>query len=95
MSREQVSGLASLLLARSASQRRLALRSLRGGGTERLRRWRLRLVAAAADLNAFVDFAEDEHLHAQLLSQGLCPSFTPSNNVHSKSRSSFARLEIL
>ena len=55
----RVEGLADLIEAETESQRRLALRSLRGEGSERIAGWRDRLLRCLAPVEALVDFPED------------------------------------
>ena len=55
----QIEGLADLIEAETESQRRLALRAMRGEGTERIRDWRARIVRCLAPVEALVDFPED------------------------------------
>lgn len=55
-----VEGLADLIAAETAAQRKQALNQLGGALTRRLEAWRARLVGALAHLEATIDFAEEE-----------------------------------
>lgn len=55
-----VEGLADLIAAETAAQRRQALRQMAGGLAERVEAWRARLVRAMAHLEAGIDFADEE-----------------------------------
>lgn len=56
----QAEGLADLLAAETEAQRRLALRQAEGGLGKLVGRWRERLLALAAQVEAAIEFAEDE-----------------------------------
>ncbi|MFN9780240.1 MAG: tRNA uridine-5-carboxymethylaminomethyl(34) synthesis GTPase MnmE [Alphaproteobacteria bacterium] len=56
----QAEGLADLIAAETAAQRRLALRQMEGGLRERVDAWRTALIRAGAHLEACIDFPEDE-----------------------------------
>jgi len=56
----QAEGLADLLAAETAEQRRLALRQMAGGLREQVDAWRRALIRAGAHLEACIDFAEEE-----------------------------------
>lgn len=60
-------GLADLIAAETAEQRRLALRQMQGGLRELADRWRIDLIRAGAHLEACIDFP-DEDIPAGLLS---------------------------
>ena len=60
-----VEGLADLIAAQTAAQRRAALRQAEGGLNRLAEGWRQRLVRAAAELEASIDFS-DEDLPADL-----------------------------
>ncbi len=55
-----VEGLADLIAARTEAQRRAALRQVDGGLNRLAQGWRDRLVRAAAQLEAAIDFAEED-----------------------------------
>lgn len=55
----QIEGLADLIDAETESQRRLALRAVRGEASDRITVWRSRLVNCLAPVEALVDFPED------------------------------------
>ena len=55
----QIEGLADLIDAETESQRRLALRAVRGEASDRITAWRSRLVNCLAPVEALVDFPED------------------------------------
>ena len=55
----QIEGLADLIEAETESQRRLALRAMRGEGSERIGDWRSRIIRCLAPVEALVDFPED------------------------------------
>lgn len=56
----QVEGLADLLAAETAGQRRLALRQMQGGLSDLCDDWRHRLIRAGAHLEACIDFADED-----------------------------------
>ena len=53
-------GLADLIAAETAEQRRLALRQMQGGLRELADRWRIDLIRAGAHLEACIDFPEED-----------------------------------
>lgn len=56
----EAEGLADLIAAETAEQRRLALRQMQGGLRLRVDAWRKALIRAGAHLEACIDFPEDE-----------------------------------
>lgn len=57
----QVEALANTLSAETEQQRRLALRSSRGSLADRYEAWRQKLLHARGELEALIDFSEDQH----------------------------------
>lgn len=55
-----VEGLADLITAETEAQRRQALRQLEGGLTARVEAWRGRLVQLLAEIEAWIDFPEED-----------------------------------
>ena len=55
----QIEGLADLIEAETESQRRLALRSMRGEPSDQIAAWRSRIIRCLAPVEALVDFPED------------------------------------
>lgn len=55
----QIEGLADLIEAETESQRRLALRSMRGEPSDRIANWRSRIIRCLAPVEALVDFPEE------------------------------------
>ncbi|GAB5468780.1 MAG: tRNA uridine-5-carboxymethylaminomethyl(34) synthesis GTPase MnmE [Rhodospirillales bacterium] len=56
----QVEGLADLIAAETAGQRRQALAQAEGGLARQLTAWRQRLIAVSGQMEALLDFAEEE-----------------------------------
>lgn len=56
----EAEGLADLVDAETESQRRQALRQLRGGLSERLEAWRTALIRVAGHVEAAIDFADED-----------------------------------
>lgn len=64
----QLKALADLLRAETDAQRRQALKQVKGGLTELFNRWRARVLTCHANLEAYVDFAEDQDIGDDTLS---------------------------
>lgn len=62
----EAEGLADLVAAETAAQRRQALRQLSGGLSERYEAWRQALIAISADLEAAIDFGDEADVPADL-----------------------------
>lgn len=58
----QVEALGDTLTAETEQQRRLAVRGTAGGLSKRYEAWRQQLLRARAELEALIDFSEDQHL---------------------------------
>lgn len=71
----EIEGLADLLKARTASQRRLAIHHLMGDASSVYDLWRRDLVAVLARVEAAVDFSEEDDIAAEVL-QGLSSPIT-------------------
>lgn len=56
----EAEGLADLIAAETAGQRRLALRQMQGGLKQRYDGWRAALIGAGAHLEACIDFADED-----------------------------------
>ncbi len=67
MSLMEVEGLADLLRAETAAQRRLALRAMSGASRAEVARWREGLVRALSRLEAAIDFVDEEDVAAMAL----------------------------
>ncbi|MBC6417213.1 MAG: tRNA uridine-5-carboxymethylaminomethyl(34) synthesis GTPase MnmE, partial [Rhodospirillales bacterium] len=65
----QVEGLADLVAAETAGQRRQALAQAEGGLARRLAHWRETLVGIAAYVEAHLDFSEEEEIPKDLLAR--------------------------
>ena len=64
----EVEGLADLLRAETDSQRRQALRLASGELAELYNRWRFSIIHCMANLEAYVDFGEDQDIGHEVLS---------------------------
>jgi tRNA modification GTPase len=67
----EVEGLADLIDAETEMQRRQALRQLKGWLGHRVERWRRDIIAAAALVEAGIDFSDEGDVPAELMAQAL------------------------
>ncbi|KAI0244349.1 hypothetical protein L0F63_004166, partial [Massospora cicadina] len=64
-----IEGLADLINAETSAQRRLALRHIQGEVGELYSKWRKKLISACAQIEAVIDFGDDEEIDPGGLAQ--------------------------
>ncbi|XP_045156675.2 tRNA modification GTPase GTPBP3, mitochondrial-like [Mercenaria mercenaria] len=65
----EVEGLGDLIHAETEAQRRQALRQMEGDLSKLYSKWRTAFIKCAADLEAFIDFSEDQNIDDHVLQQ--------------------------
>ncbi|XP_053406289.1 tRNA modification GTPase gtpbp3, mitochondrial-like [Mercenaria mercenaria] len=70
----EVAGLGDLIHAETEAQRRQAFRQMEGDLSKLYSKWRTAFIKCAADLEAFIDFSEDQNIDDHVLQQGKTPA---------------------
>lgn len=66
----EIEGLADLINAETELQRKQALGQMEGGLSRMYEEWRNELVKSLANVEAYIDFSEEENVEDDVLDQG-------------------------